>query len=117
MVLFLLLVALLFPLASPFVLVRIDTTPIPEPFHPVSTTPFSNQPLPWRPFTLFTPLCSTIDDPIDHEKLAKERVKVTKFANKYLKNTGTYVAKDPSVAASVVEGLAKHKVELGKPLW
>ena len=41
---------------------------------------------------------------------------MTMFTNKYLSRTDTYVASDPSVAQSVVEGLALHKATLGKPL-
>ena len=39
-----------------------------------------------------------------------------KFAEKYAKNTNTYFCVDPSVTAVVIEGLAKHKDELGAPL-
>ena len=38
------------------------------------------------------------------------------FAEKYAKNTETYFCIDPSVTAVVIEGLAKHKEELGSPL-
>ena len=38
------------------------------------------------------------------------------FAEQYAKRTGTYFCVDPSVTAVVIEGLAKHKEELGAPL-
>ena len=39
-----------------------------------------------------------------------------KFSEKYAKNTGTFFCVDPSVTNAVIEGLAKHKEELGSPL-
>ena len=38
------------------------------------------------------------------------------FAEQYAKRTDTYFCIDPSVTAVVIEGLAKHKLELGSPL-
>jgi ferredoxin-thioredoxin reductase catalytic chain len=38
------------------------------------------------------------------------------FSEQYAKRTGTYFCSDPSVTAVVIEGLAKHKEELGSPL-
>lgn len=38
------------------------------------------------------------------------------FSQKYAKQTGTYFCADQSVTAVVIEGLAKHKEELGAPL-
>lgn len=38
------------------------------------------------------------------------------FAETYAKRTNTYFCVDPSVTAVVIEGLAKHKDELGAPL-
>jgi ferredoxin-thioredoxin reductase catalytic chain len=38
------------------------------------------------------------------------------FAEQYAKRTGTYFCVDPSVTAVVIEGLARHKEELGSPL-
>jgi ferredoxin-thioredoxin reductase catalytic chain len=38
------------------------------------------------------------------------------FSEKYAKNTRTYFCIDPGVTAVVIEGLAKHKDELGAPL-
>ena len=38
------------------------------------------------------------------------------FAERYAKTTGTYFCLDPAVTAVVIEGLAKHKEELGAPL-
>lgn len=39
-----------------------------------------------------------------------------KFSETYAKRTDTYFCADPSVTAVVIEGLAKHKDELGAPL-
>jgi ferredoxin-thioredoxin reductase catalytic chain len=38
------------------------------------------------------------------------------FSEQYAKRTGTYFCSEPSVTAVVIEGLAKHKEELGAPL-
>ena len=38
------------------------------------------------------------------------------FAEQYAKRTDTYFCVDPSVTAVVIEGLARHKDELGAPL-
>ena len=38
------------------------------------------------------------------------------FAEQYAKGTDTYFCVDPSVTAVVIEGLARHKEELGAPL-
>ncbi len=38
------------------------------------------------------------------------------FAEQYAKRTDTYFCSDPSVTAVVIEGLARHKEELGSPL-
>lgn len=38
------------------------------------------------------------------------------FAQKYAKSTGTFFCSDPGVTAVVLEGLAKHKDDLGSPL-
>lgn len=38
------------------------------------------------------------------------------FAETYAKRTGTYFCADPGVTAVVLEGLAKHKEDLGAPL-
>jgi ferredoxin-thioredoxin reductase catalytic chain len=38
------------------------------------------------------------------------------FAETYAKNTNTFFCVDPSVTAVVIEGLAKHKEDLGAPL-
>jgi ferredoxin-thioredoxin reductase catalytic chain len=38
------------------------------------------------------------------------------FSESYAKRTGTYFCVDPSVTAVVIEGLAKHKDDLGAPL-
>ena len=39
-----------------------------------------------------------------------------KFSETYAKRSGTYFCVDPSVTAVVIEGLAKHKDDLGAPL-
>ncbi len=38
------------------------------------------------------------------------------FAETYAKRTGTFFCVDPGVTAVVIEGLAKHKDDLGSPL-
>ncbi|MEM8779150.1 MAG: ferredoxin-thioredoxin reductase catalytic domain-containing protein [Cyanobacteria bacterium P01_G01_bin.49] len=38
------------------------------------------------------------------------------FSEQYAKRTDTYFCSEPSVTAVVIEGLAKHKEELGSPL-
>ncbi|MDY6783549.1 MAG: ferredoxin-thioredoxin reductase catalytic domain-containing protein [Cyanobacteriota bacterium] len=38
------------------------------------------------------------------------------FSEQYAKRTDTYFCVDPSVTAVVIEGLARHKEELGAPL-
>ena len=37
------------------------------------------------------------------------------FSQTYAKRTGTYFCAEPSVTAVVIEGLAKHKDDLGAP--
>ncbi|HAN46631.1 MAG TPA: ferredoxin-thioredoxin reductase [Cyanobacteria bacterium UBA8156] len=39
-----------------------------------------------------------------------------KFAETYAKRTGTYFCVDPKITNAVIEGLAKHKDDLGAPL-
>ena len=53
-----------------------------------------------------------------NEKLSRQHSleAMKKFSEKYAKNTNTYFCVDPSVTAVVIEGLAKHKDELGAPL-
>ncbi len=46
----------------------------------------------------------------------KSLVAMKSFAEKYAERTETYFCLDPSVTAVVIEGLAKHKAELGAPL-
>ncbi|MEQ8974937.1 MAG: ferredoxin-thioredoxin reductase catalytic domain-containing protein [Coleofasciculus sp. C1-SOL-03] len=50
--------------------------------------------------------------------LSKEKTlaAMKNFAETYAKRTGTYFCADPSVTAVVIEGLAKHKDDLGSPL-
>lgn len=38
------------------------------------------------------------------------------FSEQYAKRTGTFFCSEPSVTAVVIEGLAKHKDDLGAPL-
>ncbi len=54
----------------------------------------------------------------ENKKLSTEKslMAMKKFAEKYAKNTDTYFCVYPSVTAVVIEGLAKHKDELGAPL-
>jgi ferredoxin-thioredoxin reductase catalytic chain len=46
----------------------------------------------------------------------KSLVIMKKFAEQYAKRTNTFFCSDLSVTAVVVEGLARHKQELGAPL-
>lgn len=41
---------------------------------------------------------------------------IKNYAEQYAKRTGTYFCVDPSVTATVIEGLTRHKNELGAPL-
>lgn len=50
----------------------------------------------------------------DHKDKSLESMK--HFSEQYAKRTGTYFCSDLSVTAVVVEGLARHKDELGAPL-
>lgn len=51
-------------------------------------------------------------------KLSNEKTleAMKNFSETYAKRTGTYFCVEPSVTAVVIEGLAKHKDELGAPL-
>jgi ferredoxin-thioredoxin reductase catalytic chain len=49
----------------------------------------------------------------DNEKTLEA---MTHFAEQYAKRTDTYFCSDLSVTAVVIEGLARHKQELGAPL-
>ncbi|AMW31478.1 ferredoxin--nitrite reductase [Limnospira fusiformis SAG 85.79] len=53
-----------------------------------------------------------------NEKLStpKSLEAMKRFAEQYAKRTGTYFCAEPSVTAVVIEGLAKHKDDLGSPL-
>ena len=50
------------------------------------------------------------------ENQEKTLESMKKFAEQYAQRTDTYFCSDPSVTAVVLEGLAKHKDELGSPL-
>ncbi|MCP2730796.1 ferredoxin-thioredoxin reductase catalytic domain-containing protein [Limnofasciculus baicalensis] len=54
--------------------------------------------------------------PISKLSSEKSLKSMKNFAEKYAKNTKTYFCVDPSVTAVVIEGLAKHKDDLGAPL-
>ncbi len=47
---------------------------------------------------------------------AKSFEAMRKFAETYAKRTGTYFCADPKITNAVIEGLAKHKDDLGAPL-
>lgn len=49
-------------------------------------------------------------------KVQKATKAMTAFTNTYLKNTGTTLCEQKSIAAVVIKGLAEHKVDLGAPL-
>ncbi len=50
----------------------------------------------------------------DNQEQTLESMK--KFAEQYAQRTGTYFCSDPAVTAVVLEGLARHKDQLGSPL-
>lgn len=52
----------------------------------------------------------------DLEKNDKTLEAMKNFAEQYAKRTNTYFCSDLSVTAVVIEGLARHKEELGSPL-
>lgn len=53
---------------------------------------------------------------INNVEQDKSLMAMKKFAEQYAKRTDTYFCVDLSVTAVVIEGLAKHKEELGAPL-
>jgi ferredoxin-thioredoxin reductase catalytic chain len=57
-------------------------------------------------------------NPAENGKLSNDKnlEAMRQFSQTYAKRTGTYFCAEPSVTAVVVEGLAKHKEELGAPL-
>ncbi|AFZ14033.1 ferredoxin thioredoxin reductase beta chain [Crinalium epipsammum PCC 9333] len=52
----------------------------------------------------------------DNQASEKNLEAMRHFSETYAKRTGTYFCVDPSVTAVVIEGLAKHKDDLGSPL-
>ena len=52
----------------------------------------------------------------DNQASEKNLEAMRHFSETYAKRTGTYFCVDPSVTAVVIEGLAKHKDDLGAPL-
>lgn len=56
--------------------------------------------------------------PANNGKLSDQKTleAMKNFAETYAKRTDTYFCVDPSVTAVVIEGLAKHKDQLGSPL-
>ena len=55
-------------------------------------------------------------DEEDDSDLSTSMKAMKKFAEKYCEITGTYFCSDPTVAAAVIKGLAKHKDEINAPL-
>ena len=57
-------------------------------------------------------------DPSKNGTLASEKnlEAMRNFAETYAKRTNTYFCVDPAVTAVVIEGLSKHKDQLGSPL-
>ena len=55
---------------------------------------------------------------LNNANLATERSLeiMRNFSQKYAERTNTYFCADPSITAVVIEGLAKHKDDLGSPL-
>lgn len=58
-------------------------------------------------------MTSEITNQTEQDKIL---VAMKNFAEQYAKRTDTYFCVDPSVTAVVIQGLAKHKEELGSPL-
>jgi ferredoxin-thioredoxin reductase catalytic chain len=58
-------------------------------------------------------MTSETSNNIEHDKTL---LAMKNFAEQYAKRTDTYFCIDPSVTAVVIEGLARHKEELGAPL-
>jgi ferredoxin-thioredoxin reductase catalytic chain len=58
-------------------------------------------------------MTSTNDQPQNGTKTLEA---MKSFSETYAKRTDTYFCVDPSVTAVVIEGLARHKDELGSPL-
>ena len=56
------------------------------------------------------------EDTADKKSSLKSLEAMKNFSETYAKRTGTYFCVDPSVTAVVIEGLAKHKDDLGAPL-
>ena len=52
----------------------------------------------------------------DNQEQDKMLTAMKNFSERYAQRTGTYFCVDPSVTAVVIEGLARHKEELGSPL-
>lgn len=52
----------------------------------------------------------------NHTGQDKTLLAMKNFSEQYAKRTDTYFCVDPSVTAVVIQGLAKHKEELGAPL-
>ena len=61
-----------------------------------------------------TPMDTTING--SKEATEKSLEAMRHFAERYAQRTGTYFCADLSITAVVIEGLAKHKDELGAPL-
>ncbi|NJK75330.1 MAG: ferredoxin--nitrite reductase [Oscillatoriales cyanobacterium RU_3_3] len=61
---------------------------------------------------------NTTENQAENSKLSNEKTleAMKNFSETYAKRTGTYFCSEPSVTAVVIEGLAKHKDELGAPL-
>jgi len=61
---------------------------------------------------------NTTENTTEKSKLSNEKTleAMKNFSETYAQRTGTYFCSEPSVTAVVIEGLAKHKDELGAPL-
>jgi ferredoxin-thioredoxin reductase catalytic chain len=61
---------------------------------------------------------NTTENTTEKSKLSNEKTleAMKNFSETYAKRTGTYFCSEPSVTAVVIEGLAKHKDDLGAPL-
>jgi ferredoxin-thioredoxin reductase catalytic chain len=59
---------------------------------------------------------SMVKSEVNSKSTDKSLEAMRHFSEQYAKRTGTYFCSEPSVTAVVIEGLAKHKDDLGAPL-
>lgn len=67
----------------------------------------------------FNPRCRTVCRASDSDNAntqSKSLEVMRKFSEQYAKSSGTYFCVEKSVTATVIQGLAEHKDQLGAPL-